>query len=276
MRTLGVMVAIGFLVGGARSAGACGNEVYPDQDLPTRLLLVAEKRLEAGDWDGVLRAARGYSPPRGSANAHRWGLIASVADVRIAERELPGIRERLRAAIDRIPSARECLDKMRARRSWGPVERQAIDDFLATGLVPRTRPRNDTAHVWLGECIRYPGPYDAVDELRKLIAGRFALLFALEDFDYQLKSKPDDPLLAAVRAEALALETGGAAEAERVLADLAARDLLAHPESWATLARLRDQSGDAAGARVARDRCKQLARDPAVCEAPRVHAAANP
>ena len=69
----------------------------------------------------------------------------------------------------------------------------------------------------------------------------------------------NDPLRQARYAEALARDPAQAAKAREALEALAKADLIAEPEAWMALARLRLAAQDGTGATAARDRCLPLA-----------------
>lgn len=81
----------------------------------------------------------------------------------------------------------------------------------------------------------------------------------------QSDAAPKDPWLKVRLAEALSRTKKGGGEARQLLEDLAKRDLIVDPEGFATLARLRKSAKDDAGATQALDRCKAMAKNPAVC-----------
>jgi len=75
----------------------------------------------------------------------------------------------------------------------------------------------------------------------------------------------DEATTIAEHAEALALTPSGRNDALALLADLEARDLLASPYAWRTLARLRAASGDTDGATRALERCRKSTRTASLC-----------
>ncbi len=79
-----------------------------------------------------------------------------------------------------------------------------------------------------------------------------------------VEAKPDSPSLIALYAEALAA-IDHPREARILLEDLAARDLVPDATAWLTLAELREQRRDEAGAASARHRCRTVAKYVRVC-----------
>ncbi len=80
-----------------------------------------------------------------------------------------------------------------------------------------------------------------------------------------VKQRPDDPYLVARLAEAQTTAGKNLDEALARLVDLEKRDVMPDAEGWATLARLYDGKGDAAGRERAVARCKQIAKRAEVC-----------
>lgn len=80
-------------------------------------------------------------------------------------------------------------------------------------------------------------------------------------------TKKDDAALETDLAEALSKVDGHKKEARQILERLAKKDLVATPEGYAALARLRSDSGDAAGTKLALKRCEAMADADAVCTA---------
>jgi predicted Zn-dependent protease len=80
-------------------------------------------------------------------------------------------------------------------------------------------------------------------------------------------SDRSSPYLQARRGEALAL-LGRFAEAAQALDPLAKSDLIPDAEAYRSLAAVREHASDAAGRNDALQRCRQMARRPAICALP--------
>lgn len=79
--------------------------------------------------------------------------------------------------------------------------------------------------------------------------------------------KKDDAGAQTDLAEALAHVDSHKAEAKDMLEKLAKKDLIATPEGYATLAKLRSEAGDGKGEKVALKRCTEMAKGASVCTA---------
>ena len=80
-----------------------------------------------------------------------------------------------------------------------------------------------------------------------------------------IKRRPNDPQLKTNLAEGLARIPGQQDAAYEILAKLGKRDLVAGAHGYATLARLRKQRGDDAGALAAVRRCRKMTRNAKIC-----------
>jgi len=79
--------------------------------------------------------------------------------------------------------------------------------------------------------------------------------------------KKDDPSAQTDLAEAMSKVEKYHGEAREMLERLAKKDLIATPEGYAALAKLRSKAGDAKGEKVAMQRCEAMAKSADVCRA---------
>lgn len=87
---------------------------------------------------------------------------------------------------------------------------------------------------------------------------------ALREID---EKRPNDPTVQADLGEALSKLPHGQAESLKILGSLAQKDLMGSPHAYAALAKLRESSGDSAGALAAIKRCEEMTKSPGVCKA---------
>ena len=78
--------------------------------------------------------------------------------------------------------------------------------------------------------------------------------------------KQNDPALQTELGEALSRVPHYQDEAATLLGELAAKDLIASPEGYAALARLRSKAGDKTGSQAALQRCTAMAKSDSLCQ----------
>lgn len=91
--------------------------------------------------------------------------------------------------------------------------------------------------------------------------------YGLDWLQKEHKKTPGDVLLTVRLAEALSRFPAKAAEALGLLEPLAKKDLIVDADGFATLARLRKQTGDETGAKGAVEACLKIAKQASVCSA---------
>jgi hypothetical protein len=77
--------------------------------------------------------------------------------------------------------------------------------------------------------------------------------------------KKDDPAVETDLGEAMSKVESHQGEAREILERLAKKDLVATPEGYAALAKLRNKAGDAKGQKLAMQRCESMAKTAAIC-----------
>lgn len=80
------------------------------------------------------------------------------------------------------------------------------------------------------------------------------------------QKRPNDPTVQADLGEALSKLPHGQAEAMKLLAGLAQKDLMGSPHAYAALAKMKSDKGDNAGAEAAIKRCEEMSKTPGVCK----------
>jgi hypothetical protein len=247
-------------------AWPCGGEdLYPIPDSRVEMLLaekpfdagallLAERKLDEGDYQGVINALDGYQAPRHPALWRREVVVMAAATFR--GRDLQQIGARAAAGL-RCP---ETAAQVGGREALAAMERMA-----AEGVLPDRRGQRALLQLIVpgeapGDCGRQAElAFSEVAQAQDNIQSWMAALRSVR------RGEPQDPVLAALYAEGLSLLPNQQKAARRLFEDLAARELLPDAAGWAALARLRLRSGDHAGAAGAVARCRQMARDPAVC-----------
>lgn len=102
---------------------------------------------------------------------------------------------------------------------------------------------------------------------KKLSTKRKNVRKAVATLERMLKkeAKADDPVLLSLYGEGLAQLPGRQGEATKVLAQLADDDLITSAQTWAALAELRAQNGDATEATEARTYCQAMVGEGGSC-----------
>jgi predicted Zn-dependent protease len=159
---------------------------------------------------------------------------------------------------------------------------------IAAGMIIRSMPHIKTLdpnkakivaraqRVLAVATIRNDGVLPIGDELPKRIQDtwlgstaedqRSNIEWAVASLEKIAEAKKDDPSLQTELAEGLA-KLGDTQRARTTLEGLAQKDLIASPEGWAALAKLRGTAGDAAGRQAAMNRCTAMAKQPEMCVA---------
>jgi predicted Zn-dependent protease len=159
---------------------------------------------------------------------------------------------------------------------------------IAAGMIIRSMPHIKTLdpdkakivaraqRVLAVATIRNDGVLPLGDELPKRIQDtwlgstaedqRSNIEWAVASLEKIAEAKKDDPSLQTELAEGLA-KLGDTQRARTTLEGLAQKDLIASPEGWAALAKLRGTAGDAAGKQAAMNRCTAMAKQPEMCAA---------
>lgn len=88
---------------------------------------------------------------------------------------------------------------------------------------------------------------------------------AISVLRWQLENDPKSPWLKTRLAEALSHTAKGTKESLKILEGLFTQDLIVDAEGFATLARLRKQTGNVDGAAAALLRCQGMAKQPKLC-----------
>lgn len=167
---------------------------------------------------------------------------------------------------------------------------------IAAGMIIRSMPHIKTLdpnkakivaraqRVLAVATIRNDGVLPIGDELPKRIQDtwlgstaedqRSNIEWAVASLEKIAEAKKDDPSLQTELAEGLA-KLGDTQRARTTLEGLAQKDLIASPEGWAALAKLRGTAGDAAGRQAAMNRCTAMAKQPEMCVAAQTGNAAS-
>ncbi len=130
-------------------------------------------------------------------------------------------------------------------------------------------------HVLAVATVRSEGKLAIRREVPKFVQGswlgttpeqrRVNLEFAAATLRRVSELKDSDPQVQSELGEALAQLSGREAEAKTLLEKLADKDLIATPEGYAALARLRKSGGDQTGQVAALKRCQAMSEDPKIC-----------
>jgi len=105
----------------------------------------------------------------------------------------------------------------------------------------------------------------ATAAFRSLKVSNYLVSNGIENLKSNLKTNQDNPLLLARLAEGYALSKKDSAKAKTILEDLATRDLMPDGFAFATLAKLRSQSGETESAKAAIQSCKSMLKKKSLC-----------
>jgi hypothetical protein len=155
---------------------------------------------------------------------------------------------------------------------------KAVQAFPALKIVkPGTLPLADRALLILAlASVRADGGIAANGFRGKSAADRTANLeWSVATLRSLNAARENNPSYQTDLGEALAKLPAYHTEAQKVLGELATKDLLTSAEGYAALARLRAEGGDAAARDEAVKRCEAMSKTPAVCVVPAAVASAN-
>jgi hypothetical protein len=175
-----------------------------------------------------------------------------------------------------IPLAEKALEQGRSREAAGIVVR----------VIPHIRSLKATSAPIVGRAMRVlavalargDGALSLQHEVPEYALGSWLgknakdregnLRWAVSALSAVADTKKDDPGVETELSEAMARLPEFREQARTRLEKLASKDLIASPEGYATLARLRAQSGDANGEKLALTRCKAMAKSASMCALP--------
>jgi hypothetical protein len=197
-----------------------------------------EARACGGEWVPILRPEYDY---------RKQG-------VPLAEKALDEGRYAAAAgAIVRMMPHVRSLDPKSARIVERAMRVLAVSIARTDGALPIDREVSEAwaKQGWLGETAR---------------AKAANLEWAIGALARMRDEKKADPALDTDYAEALSKVDAHEAEARDVLERLASEDLVATPEAYRALARLRAESGDESGRKLAMQRCEAMSKSKGTCD----------
>jgi len=148
---------------------------------------------------------------------------------------------------------------------------EAFPSLRYSGYTPAELPKRDAkvlrmmalAIARLDGKVEASGPFQATKPGMRALNVGWAIA-TLRELNAQ---RPNDPVLEAELGEALAHDKDQLAEALKILSRLAAKDVMGSARGYAALARIRQQTGDAAGSAEAAKRCRTMTKTPTICPA---------
>jgi hypothetical protein len=239
-------------------AWPCGNDVVYSVELSVHDLVAAERKLEAGDYRGVLRDVEGYDGPSRRDLVRRYRILYATAVFRFYD---------VRRFSAEAAAALGCsgdLATSRPGRAALPILARMRDE----GAFPDRRGRRALWAVLAYESAKPNACQRHAEHWINMLQGSYLLTDRwLRIVRLLHENDPQDPVVTALAAEGMSRFDEQADAARGLLDELDLRDLVPDAAAWAVLARLRVRNGDGPAAAKAAARCRPMAQDADPCPA---------